>query len=296
MTTVHQPPQRRPDSGGMTNYVPRTATSANFGRSMPNRRVVQSEPVKLLWTGGWDSTFRLLDLVFNQGQAVEPHYLLAWRKRISAPVELETMERIRAAILDRNPVVADLVLPTRLFTLEQLPPIKSISQAFARVRTSTPLGDQYDWLARLAEHHSIDGLELAIHVDDRAFAHIAGSVRPDGDAMVLVDEARSTDLHIFQHYRFPVLHKTKRDMENDSRASGFHDIMMMTWFCFEPDRKGRPCGHCNPCMFAIAESMGNRISWHGHARYYLWKVARSIAKTINLRRLPIRHTLGGGDR
>ncbi len=30
----------------------------------------------VLWTGGWDSTFRVLDLVLHQKATVQPHYLL----------------------------------------------------------------------------------------------------------------------------------------------------------------------------------------------------------------------------
>lgn len=33
-----------------------------------------SDPVKMLWTGGWDSTFQLLELLFVQKSEVIPYY------------------------------------------------------------------------------------------------------------------------------------------------------------------------------------------------------------------------------
>src|SRR5688572_22265978 len=59
-------------------------------------------PVVLLWTGGWDSTFRLLQLLLAQRLPVEPLYLLD-DTRASSKVEIATVERLRAAIGERHP-------------------------------------------------------------------------------------------------------------------------------------------------------------------------------------------------
>ena len=50
--------------------------------------------VHLLWTGGWDSTFRLLQLLLQQRVPVVPHYLVD-DTRPSAQTELRTMACIR---------------------------------------------------------------------------------------------------------------------------------------------------------------------------------------------------------
>ena len=62
----------------------------------PVHAAVTAEPghVRLLWTGGWDSTFQLLRLLLVQGRHVTPYYLMRDR-RPSVPFELETMTRIR---------------------------------------------------------------------------------------------------------------------------------------------------------------------------------------------------------
>ena len=57
-------------------------------------RTAQAGPcVNLLWTGGWDSTFRLLQLLLLHRVAVAPHYLED-PTRASTQIELETMARI----------------------------------------------------------------------------------------------------------------------------------------------------------------------------------------------------------
>lgn len=55
------------------------------------------EPIKILWTGGWDSTFQLLRLLFLDKQPVEPYYLID-EERPSTGIELLTMKRIRQSI------------------------------------------------------------------------------------------------------------------------------------------------------------------------------------------------------
>jgi hypothetical protein len=54
----------------------------------------------LLWTGGWDSTFRLIELA-RAGEEVQPHYLVdVWRKSVRH--EFLAMDSIRRMIADRG--------------------------------------------------------------------------------------------------------------------------------------------------------------------------------------------------
>ena len=41
----------------------------------PRKAVKVDSPRRLLWTGGWDSTYRLLDLLLVQKQHVQPYYV-----------------------------------------------------------------------------------------------------------------------------------------------------------------------------------------------------------------------------
>ena len=47
--------------------------------------------VNLLWTGGWDSTFRLCQLILVKRKNVQPYYIID-NKRKSLQKELITMD------------------------------------------------------------------------------------------------------------------------------------------------------------------------------------------------------------
>jgi hypothetical protein len=224
---------------------------------------MDSAPVThLLWTGGWDSTYRLLDLVLAQRRAVQPYYVVD-RGRRSHATELATMDRIRDAAAALQPAAGELILPTRVFAAEEIQPDPDITARFGRLRAAAPLGTQYDWLSRLAKQLDLRRLELSIHRDDKAHEHLAGHVAKDADGYVLAPDPANEDLEIFRRFGFPIFDLAKVDMRSAAAANGFLDLMHLTWFCFRPDRHGRPCGRCAPCRFTIDEGMAYRIPWQG---------------------------------
>jgi hypothetical protein len=233
------------------------------------------EVVKLLWTGGWDSTYRLLDLVLLQGREVQPIYVLH-HKRESTPIELATMDRIRSAI--RACGRGNLVRPTRHIVRREIQGRLEFRKAYKRLNSKKQLGGQYEWLAYVAEQEGLFDLELAIHVDDLAFEHIKDNLRVDRDAEVLVDDPSPPDLKLFRYYRFPILRLTKQEMQVRAIAGGFLPIMEHSWFCHTPDAKGSPCGTCNPCMFTIQEGMGRRVPWRGHLRFHVRQARGHLRK------------------
>ena len=62
----------------------------------------EADPVHLFWTGGWDSTFRLLELLLTQQRVVQTYYVIDPGRR-STPQELEAMEKIQASIREVSP-------------------------------------------------------------------------------------------------------------------------------------------------------------------------------------------------
>ena len=51
-------------------------------------------PLKILWTGGWDSTFQLLQLLIDQKVSVTPFYLIDEERR-STGVEIITLQALK---------------------------------------------------------------------------------------------------------------------------------------------------------------------------------------------------------
>lgn len=242
------------------------------------------EPVRLLWTGGWDSTYRLLHLVLVQGVSVRPYYVLDTARR-SSIVELNTMQRIRRSVAAMSAPAASLIGPATIVAIHDIAADPEITARYRRLKARTFLGEQYDWLARFVKQFGLEGLELCVHVDDKAHLFLNGHVRrvedDDGQSYwVLAEEALGSDLSLFASFRFPLLELTKTDMQRTARERGFLHIMEQTWFCFTPVRN-RPCGVCNPCQYTIQEGMGYRMPRAAKIRYFFLPVSRPFRRVFD---------------
>jgi len=218
--------------------------------------------VNIFWTGGWDSTLRLINLVVFQRREVHPFYLIDTERK-SFPMEIRTIKKLKEEIFARYPHTDSLILPTCYVELSDIRPHKTITESFARLVATSHLGGQYDWLARFADQYRLTDLELSIHRDDRAHFFLQDFVlleKAGEDAYYrLRDDATNSDLHIFRYFKFPLFDLTKRDMEEQAIKSGFINIMERTWFCHSPRADGSPCGICNPCRYTRKEGLGRRV-------------------------------------
>lgn len=216
----------------------------------------------VLWTGGWDSTFRVLDLVINKKEKVQPFYVLDER-RASTKMEISTMDKIKSLINEINPDFSNKILETITINRNSIPENNGITNAYIKLKEKSHLGDQYDWLARYAESVGINNLELCVHIDDTVEGFIKNNVKlieENNDRYYkLVENTSQKELKIFSYYNFPLFDMTKLDMEEQARKSGFDHIMEITWFCHSP-YKGKPCGMCNPCKYTREEGLGRRVS------------------------------------
>jgi hypothetical protein len=236
--------------------------------------------IRLLWTGGWDSTFRLLTALLIHRKTVQPYYLKDQDdRRPSTAIEMRVMEQIAGAIAARSAEAAGRLRKPIIHVAD----IRTDDQVFARfqrLRARSYIGDQYAWLARFAIQQDLSDLELAIHQDDKAHGFLQSEVvREDGGGdpyYRLRDNPADADLRIFERFRFPIFNMTKLEMERVARDRGFRDIMEMTWFCHMPTRRGRPCGCCHPCQYTIEEGLGWRVPLPGRLNYYGRKLLKRI--------------------
>lgn len=217
----------------------------------------------VLWTGGWDSTFRVLELSLHYGAVVQPYYLIDVNRR-STLRELQAISEIRKSIEEESATAADRILPTKIAHSDELPRISDISDNFHAILKTTYIGDQYVYLALLARRYELDDLELCVHQDDRAAVALAGATTTVDDGTLrgsfeIAPERMTTELALFRDFRFPLLQFTKTDMESTARDRGVLHIMEKTWFCHSPILGRYPCGVCAPCKYAIQEGMGHRV-------------------------------------
>ncbi|WP_149194598.1 hypothetical protein [Luteimonas suaedae] len=219
--------------------------------------------VKLLWTGGWDSTFQLLRLLLKHHLPVVPYYLED-PTRASTATELRTMQRIGDALHDAFPETRELLRPLRTFPIVDLEPDPAIANALRTIRSRIFIGSQYEWLPLFCKRHGMTGIELSVHVDDKVQALLSSFVcefdRAGSYRSFRVDprHAGTAEHTLFRCFDFPLFRIDKRAMAREAENEGWSRIMHMTWFCHRPLR-GRPCGVCAPCVYAIEEGMAWRV-------------------------------------
>ncbi len=232
--------------------------------------------VKILWTGGWDSTFRILQLA-KKDVIIQPYYIID-HDRKSQPIELDTIGMLTRDIQSKNSthcVIRDLIS----IEADEIPEDTAISDAYQSLKEKVWFGGQYDWFARIGKN--IPNLELTVHTDDKALAVINefGKVIKKNDGSIgeyyVLDTATSSrELSVlFGGFRFPLLNYTKLDMKKEAEEHGFIEIMHKTWFCHRPVNN-EACGSCNPCVYTIEEGMGYRLSKSAMKRYKRRQYAR----------------------
>src|SRR5690625_3502798 len=217
---------------------------------------------KILWTGGWDSTYRFLDLIINKKEIVQPYYVID-QGRASTEMEIKTMNKIKNMVIDINQDFSKQILETITIDRRDIPKNEYITYAYNELKKQSHLGEQYDWLARYMHSLGVSDLELCIHKDDTVEGFIKNDVKliteKNDKFYKLVDKPSQNELDIFSYYHFPLFKMTKIDMEKYARESGFDHIMEVTWFCHRPFR-GRACGMCNPCKYTREEGLGRRVT------------------------------------
>jgi len=227
--------------------------------------------VNFFWTGGWDSTFRLLQLLLIEKKIVQPNYLKFPTRnsnnnnipiRKTTDKEIETMGEIRQYLSKEYPHTDDLLLPTIFIDAQKIKPNDRITDSYHKIVKSTYIGNQYEVLARFAEQYSIDNIELCIESTSNPHTVIEDFVRIDNKSGLFRIDNVSAPEHIqtfFQNFSFPILKMSKLDMENYAQKSDWLEILNMTWFCHKPIFGRFPCGSCNPCIYVYEDGMGWRI-------------------------------------
>lgn len=235
--------------------------------------------VNLLWSGGWDSTFRLLYLVFVEKRPVQPFYIIE-TGRASTLKELETMHIIRKEITKKDPQLANLVKPTIIVSDRDIRLDHGIANKFKRLNEilPMPIGPQYELLARFAKQWGIPNLELCIEYSERAPNTLVNllSKYVDNDLRIGGPDVNG-DVSIFSFFSFPLLKLSKNDMKRIAADKGFLDILEKTWFCRNP-WLNLPCGTCVACNLVIKEGFGYRIPRISRLRRKIWMVIRFLIK------------------
>lgn len=229
--------------------------------------------IKVLWTGGLDSSCRMLQLS-KLNVRVQPIYIIDGRYRKSLDNELHAISEITKDI-ESHPETCFELLPLIKVSMEEIKEDEKILTAHRNIRKNIPLGHQYEWLARFAKFNP--GLELSFEKDESAsLYHYLKSFEvmkriEDGEVEYCMIDETKTDSDIFTifgNFRFPLplLQTTKFEMIGEYKRLGYENTLHKTWFCHTPVNN-EPCGVCNPCQMTIKEGLTFRFSDKAMKRY-----------------------------
>ena len=231
----------------------------------------QTKYVNILWTGGWDSTSRMIQ-ASREACTIQPYYIID-PDRPSSLKEIRQMQKIKNALKIKSPTsnikdIKNLVLDTLVIENKyKLAHKNLLKQCF--------LGSQYIWFGKLSKQ--IENLELCVHSVDKigSLIRLMYSERNSGNYN------KESDLELlFGSMKFPLMGYTKLKMEEECIKNNDLDILNMSWFCFTPIN-GTPCGLCNPCKYALEEGMLKRFSKRGvlYSKFpILFRGLRKLAK------------------
>lgn len=236
--------------------------------------------VNILWTGGWDSSFRLLQASICEAAIVQPHYVIDHRRR-SVHCEVKAMANIKDRLAERFPDARHRILPTVFYERCEIPENAAISASHAALLAHSYLGTQYEWISRLAASGRIARLELSVHRDDRAHVFLRDVVSRDAHGHYsLAPDAAGPAATLFKGLVFPLFDMTKLEMADVARRHAFADILELTWFCADPDRNMQPCGACGPCRYAIGEGLARRVPRANRVKAQVGRVYRGVGRRL----------------
>jgi len=226
----------------------------------------------LLWTGGYDSTARLCELVIINRVMVQPVYIMApntdfaplfgifTRSRENIDMELAAMENIRGAIIAKYPWARELILPTvRVVGCEYNDEIRAAMRSLAARGAISRSTGQYGAFAMVANTCGVMLEECAEKGPDTILGKEVAPYVVWRDGVYVLDDSvvkYPHDLHIFRNLTFPIIDKTKADLLEEAKYWGYDDILGLTVSCWYPVARGGkkyPCGKCNMCRERIIE-------------------------------------------
>lgn len=218
--------------------------------------------VNILWTGGLDSTYRILELSMQE-VVIQPYYLASVNP--STQYELRAIVDLVEIILKRSQTRCQL-LPLIVVHADQIAPNAEITKALENLHETTRLGSQYDFIARFAFQYNLI-IELGIEKDPHE-STIQRCIEKNGGALIqdgyVVANCEYADMQlVFSNMRFPLplFEMTKQDEINQYKKLQAEGILDKIWFCYRPVN-GKPCGLCDPCTTYIEVGLDAMIPPH----------------------------------
>ena len=216
----------------------------------------------LFWTGGYDSTFRLCQLLIDEKKIVQPIYVACpyidstkkdwFSNRSSRNKEIKIMQKIRKQLFKDFPHTRNLLRPLIIvykvrnnFIADQ----KNLYIYYVLKKYARPY-TQYERIARFSLYYPTN-IEVGLdkcgtgldNATQRFRTGIGANCRIKND---LPNKYQALD--VYRKFRFGIVHLTKENMLRIAEKNGYKHILELTWSCWFPKWNGNTCNKCEMCQ------------------------------------------------
>jgi 7-cyano-7-deazaguanine synthase in queuosine biosynthesis len=247
----------------------------------------------VLFTGGWDSTFRLCQLSFRDVE-VQPVYFDGQRyyDRTNWKKEMQAQDDVLALLRQKEATKAVFHDPIRL-TDKDLPKDDAFDRAFEKWSPCDLIPGQLRFLGKVAKlypdlEYCIEGPTLKRRRQGfkkgktHAFLEEQGfkfKFHPDGSTDVDSSKADPDLQLLWGGLTFPILGITEQDMVPYIHRWGYEDVFAKTWTCdFGGDE---PCGVCHNCETKWASGLKNFFPPAAVRNHKIKKYLEKMEKAAN---------------
>jgi len=216
----------------------------------------------VLWTGGWDSSFRVIQL-YRLGAKIQPIYIYDHNRK-SAKKELEVLHFLSKEIpLHLNEFNGNL-LPLKIVNRNDIPSNFFIKIIHQILRKKLKIGKQYYCLACLAKQYKVANLEVSFHEEDldKFFSKKQLIEIKDENLgqnwIINPNKVGFIKRHLFKNMSFPLIAISKPEMKLLAEKNNYINLLEATWFCHKSTEG--PCGKCAPCTQYVRDGFGYRLN------------------------------------
>jgi hypothetical protein len=233
-----------------------------------NSQIVQNQKKFILWTGGYDSRFRICEALIDEKEIVQPIYISdiidnkyekTNERRHSQVHEFNAMIKIRHELNKLFPYTRHTLLP--LINIKKInidDDIKYQMGILAKQRRVRRKICQYGALAQLSKNMNKKDkkyIEMSVEKEPHSsmlYRTLHNKLNCKGKDCYLRSNLSKKDqsLVIFKYFNFPTINYTKKDMLFIAKKGGYDKILNLTWSCWYPINN-KPCGRCIMCRERI---------------------------------------------
>ena len=241
----------------------------NNNKNNKNKSNTKEEQIhQLFWTGGYDSTFRLCEMLINERKIVQPIYVditldndcqteetcnKLWVRR-NRKQEKIAMKNIKNKLNQKFKYTKKTLLPT-LIVNKNIDDTK-FNYNFEKKFNKENLWPkkrkvhQYLFLSKYTYYHKqhIDIGVLGIHKKSKFYQFLKTNLTPLNDKYGNINYEIEDKTKCLSYLRFPLFKRNKTMLLGKSIKYNFDDVLKLSWSCWFPNKSdNKACGKCPMC-------------------------------------------------